>query len=80
MIGNYGRTALGGRVGNKRNRKVNTISPKGSKVKVLKPVGKLSVEKGIGKIKVQKNVGSIKKQQIIGKINTNNTVGKIKRS
>lgn len=61
MIGSYGRTTLGGRVGAKRNRKTSTISPVGSKIKPIKMIGSMKKPSQIGKVSVKKSIGSSKK-------------------
>lgn len=51
MIGNFGRTAFGGRVGAKRNRKTITISPKGGTIRRVQSIGMSKVAKSIGSAK-----------------------------
>lgn len=59
MIGSYGRHAYAGRAGKKRNRKVNTISPKGGKIILTKPRGSVSIGKSVGKVKKNNPIGNV---------------------
>jgi len=75
MIGSYGRNAYGGRVGGRRNRRINTLSPKGGQLRLVKTIGILGKSSVIGKTRITKSIGSIDIPSMKGKSKVNKTVG-----